>query len=158
MKNLLLTAFIIFSIGKISAQSPLINDFRKIITERSTGFKSLQQDLLQDNTEKQVKIYSPSIGNSAICKAFITQSAANGATFLLVYNVEAMDAMSLKIFNNMAQQYITELNDMVKSGNYKGRDYNDGADSITEVTDLDGKVVAQYVSNSADHMILVFGA
>ena len=158
MKNLLLTALIIFSIGKISAQSPIINDFRKIITERTNGFKSLQQDLLQDNTEKKVKIYNPSVGQSSICKAFITQSETHGATFILVYNVESMDAMKLQIFNNMAQQYITELNDMVKSGNYKGRDYNDGEDSITEVTDLDGKVVAQYVSNTLDHMILVFGA
>ena len=158
MKNLLLTALIIFSIGKISAQSPIINDFRKIVTERTTGFKSLQKELLQENVEKQVKIYNSSIGQSSICKALITNSEKEGATFLLIYNLESMDAMKIQIFNNMAQQYITELNDMVKSGNYKGRDYNDGEDSITEVTDLDGKVVAQYVSNTLDHMILVFGA
>ncbi len=158
MKKLLLIAIFFCAIGQVSAQSPLINEFRTIVAERATGFKNLQKELLQENVEKQVKIYNSSIGQSSICRALITNSQQEGATFLLIYNVETMDGMMIKLFTNMAQQYVTELNDMVKSGQYKGRDYNDGADSITEVTDLDGKVVAQYVSNSADHMILVFGS
>ena len=159
MKNTIFIIALIFcTAGNASAQSQIINDFRTIVSERASGFKSLQQDLLQDNTEKQVKIYNTTIGQSSVCKAFITQSAALGGTFLMVYDVSAMDAMKLKIFGNMAQQYITELNDMIKSGKYKGRDYQEGEDAITEVTDLDGKIVAQYVSNNTQHMIMVFGA
>lgn len=154
-KAVLIVALIIFNVGKITAQSQIINDFRKIVAERTTGFKNLQTDLLQDNVEKGVKIYSPSIGNSVICKAFITQSNTFGGTFLLVYNIEEMDAMKLTIFNNMAAQYITELNDMVKTGNYKGRDYNEGSDSVTEIKDLNDNVVVKYVSNDTQHMIMV---
>ena len=154
-KAILIVALVVFNIGKTTAQSQIINDFRKIVAERTTAFKNLQGELLQDNVEKGVKIYSTSIGNSVICKAFITQSNTFGGTFLLVYNIEEMDAMKLTIFNNMASQYITELNDMVKTGNYKGRDYNEGSDSVTEIKDLNDNVVVKYVSNDTQHMIMV---
>lgn len=154
-KALFIIALVIFNFAKISAQSPIINDFRKIVAERTTAFKNLQGELLQDNVEKGVKIYSTTIGNSVICKAFITHSNTLGGTFIMVFNVQEMDVMKLKIFTNMAQQYIAELNDMVKTGNYKGRDYNEESNTITEITDLSGNVVVKYVSNDKEHMIMV---
>jgi len=159
MKRILFIIALIFvATAKSFAQSPIITDFRQIVTERATGFKNIQQELLMDNTEKGVKIYQSSVGGSSICKSLVTHSATDGDVLLMIFNIESMDAMTMKIFMNIAQQYVTELNDMVKTGNYKGRDYKEGDDSITEITDIDGKVVVQYISNPTDHMLMFFGA
>lgn len=156
-KILFIIAIVFFGTAKSFAQSPIITDFRQIVSERATGFKNIQQELLLDNTEKGVKIYQSSVGGSSICKSLVTHSATDGDVLLMIFNIESMDAMKIKIFMNMAQQYVTELNDMVKTGKYKGRDYNDGNDSITEITDADGKLVVQYISNPTDHMLMFFG-
>lgn len=157
MNKILLITFLILTATAVNAQSPLITNFRQVIAQRDTNFKSLQQDMVQDNFEKGVKVYNGSLGQSYICNAVITQSTAQGVMYVFIYNIKDMDTMQLNIFSTMAQQYITELNDMVKTGNYKGRDSEEGENMVTEITDLNGKIVVQYASSPIDHMILVHG-
>ncbi len=156
-KLLIIIAVVLFNISTASAQSPIIKDLREVIAQRSTSFTNLQKELVQDNTEKGVKAYMGSLGQSSICNAYVTQSATQGSMYVYLFNLENMDVMQTKIFTEMAQQYITELNDMVKTGNYKGRDYREGDSLVTEITDLNDNVVVQYVSSPVDHMIMVHG-
>jgi hypothetical protein len=65
--------------------------------------------------------------------------------------------MMLKMFTIISGQYITELNEMVVSGNYTGKDYTENGESTTEIKDLQGNTVAQYISNSTEHLVVVFG-
>jgi len=156
-KAIWVVAFLFFYSGVTLAQSPVINEFRQIISQRDTHFKSLQKEILQDQPDKGLKIYSSLIGESAISKSVIAQSTAEGASYMIGYNIESMNEMKLRIFSLLVDQYMAELNEMVKSGNYKGRDFQNNGESITELTDLSGSVVAQYISNPTDHLLIIFG-
>jgi len=156
-KILIIIALALFNTIMAHAQSPIIKDLREVISQRNSSFKTLQKELVQDNTEKGIKAYMGSVGGSSICNAFVTQSNGQGSMYIFLFSLENMDIMQTKIFTDMAQQYINELNNMVKTGNYKGRDYRDGESLVTEITDLNGNIVVQYVSNAADHMIMVHG-
>lgn len=157
-KAFLILAFIVISFQNVSAQSPIIKEFREIVKDIPNQFTAIQKDLLQDNTEKNYKIYSSSIVDSAISKAIISKSLADGAVYVIRFDVQSLDGMMLKMFTIISGQYITELNDMVKSGNYTGKDYQNNGETTTELKDLQGNVVVQYISNSTEHLVMVFGA
>ena len=158
MKKLLwVVAFLFCYSGLVFAQSPAIEEFRQIISQRDTQFKGLQKEMLQEQPDKGLKIYSSLLGESGISKSVIAQSTSEGATYMIGYNIESMDEMKLRIFSLLVNQYMAELNDMVKSGNYKGRDFQNEGESITELTDLSGSVVTQYISSPTDHLLIVFG-
>jgi len=158
MKKTLFTAIILLlSLGNMAAQSPAIQEFRQIVAARQSQFKNLQGDLLQDSPDKGLQIYASTIGESPISRSLITQHTVEGATYLINYNVEAMDAMKLRLFTMLVEQYMAELNAMVASGNYKGRDYESNGETITELTDMEDNLVAQYISSSTNHLLMVFG-
>ena len=66
--------------------------------------------------------------------------------------------MMLKIMMVIAQKYVDEMNAMVKSGSYTGRDYEktDGT-TVTEIKDLNGVNIVDYQSNKDQHIVLVYG-
>lgn len=157
-KAILILAFITIAFQNLSAQSPIIKEFREIVKDIPNQFNTIQKELLQDNTEKNYKIYSSTIEDSAISRAMISKSLADGAVYVIRFDVQSLDGMMLKMFTIISGQYITELNDMVASGNYTGKDYQNNGETTTEIKDLQGNVVVQYISNSTEHLIMVFGA
>jgi hypothetical protein len=157
-KAFLILAFITISFQTLSAQSPIIKQFREIIKDAPNQFNTIQKELLQDNKEKNYKIYSSTIEDTAISKAMISKSLADGAVYVIRFDVESLDGMMLKMFTIISGQYITELNEMVASGNYTGKDYQNNGETTTELKDLQGNVVVQYISNSTEHLVMVFGA
>ena len=156
-KAILILVFITIAFQNLSAQSPIINQFREIIKDAPNQFNTIQKDLLQDNTEKNYKIYSSTIEDTAISKAVISKSLSDGAVYVIRFDVQSLDGMMLKMFTIISGQYITELNDMVKSGNYTGKDYQNNGETTTELKDLQGNVVVQYISNNTEHLVMVFG-
>jgi hypothetical protein len=113
------------------AQSEVILQFRQVINDIPNQFDNLKKDLLQDNAEKSSKLYSSKIEDMPISKTLISVTPKDGHVYLVTFNVERMDAMMLRLFTSISQQYITEVNEMVKSGNYTGRDYESNGESIT---------------------------
>lgn len=69
-----------------------------------------------------------------------------------------MDAMMLRLFTSISQQYITEVNEMVKSGNYTGRDYESNGESINELKDTKCELIFQYISSAKEHVLVFYGA
>jgi hypothetical protein len=156
-KIILIIAIFLVAITTISAQSPVIKQFREIIKDAPNQFNTIQKELLQDNKEKNYKIYSSTIEDTAISKSVISKSLTDGAVYVIRFDVQSLDGMMLKMFTIISGQYITELNEMVASGNYTGKDYNENGESTTEIKDLQGNTVAQYISNSTEHLVVVFG-
>jgi hypothetical protein len=158
MKKLAFTiiALLLFVYGA-QAQSLAIKEFRQIIAARDSQFKPLQKTLLREIPEDGMQIYASTIEDSPISKALIVQTKDKVGTYMISYNVDNMEIETMGLFMQLVEQYVLELNAMAKTGNYKGRDYNDNGDSITELTDMDGNVVAQYVSNKSNHLIMVYG-
>ena len=59
---------------------------------------------------------------------------------------------------NMVNQYLDELNAMVQSGQYTGKDYTDSnGNGVTELKNLNNDIVVQYVSNDTHHYLYFFG-
>jgi hypothetical protein len=158
MKKIILTIAIFLVTFTISAQSPIIKQFREIIKDAPNQFNTIQKELLQDNKEKNYKIYSSTIEDTAISKAMISKSLADGAVYVIRFDVQNLDGMMLKMFTIISGQYITELNEMVSSGNYTGKDYNENGESTTELKDLQGNTIVQYISNEKEHLVLIFAA
>lgn len=156
-KVCLILAFITFSLQTISAQSPIIKQFREIIKDAPNQFNTIQKELLQDNKEKNYQVYSSTIEDTAISKAVISKSLADGAVYVIRFDVQSLDGMMLKMFTIISGQYITELNEMVASGNYTGKDYQNNGESTTQLKDLQGNTVVQYISNEKEHLVVVFG-
>ena len=158
MKKTYFIATLLFLSAVTFAQSDAILNFRQVVNDIPNQFDNLKKDLLQDNTEKNFKLYSSKIEDMPIGKTLISVSQKEGPIYLTTFNVEKMDSMMLRIFTTISQQYITEINEMVKSGNYKGRDYNSNGESITELTNNKDELIFQYISSSKEHVLIFYGA
>lgn len=154
--KILIIALLITPIFNTFSQTPIIQDFRKIIAEAPSHFNTLQTDLFQENDG--YKFYHSSIEASPISTVYIQTSEEEVPIYVIDFNVEAMSAQMIGLFMNMVEQYIDEINEMVKSGQYTGEDFNteDGR-SITEIRNLNNDIVVQYLSNSTNHSIYFFG-
>lgn len=158
MKKLYFIVTLLFLSTATFAQSDAILNFRQVVKEIPNQFDNLKKDLLQDNTEKNYKLYSSKIEDMPISKTVISISPKDGHVYIVTFNVEQMDRMMFQIFSSISQQYINELNEMVKSGNYKGRDYNSNGENITELTDAKDQLVLQYISSGKEHLLIFYGA
>ena len=58
----------------------------------------------------------------------------------------------------LVNQYIDELNRMVKTGNYTGVDRQDSkGKDLTEIKDKDGNLVLRYASDKTSQIIYLYG-
>ena len=159
MKKLILSAVVTILFATTAlAQTPVIKDFRIIVKDIPNQFDSLKKVLVQDNTEKNFKLYTSTIEDLAISKSFISITPTDGHVYLMSFKTENMDAMMLRIFTTIVQQYLKEINEMVATGNYKGRDYESNGENITELTDNIGALVLQYISGPKEHLLMFYGA
>ena len=159
MKKLILSAVLTILISASAlAQTPVIKDFRTVVKDIPNQFANLKKDILQDNKDKNYKIYSSTIPDLAISKTLITVTQAEGPAYIITFKTETMDTMMLRLFTMIAQQYMKEINEMVATGNYKGRDYKSNGEDITELTDNNGVKVLEYISSPKEHVIIFFGA
>lgn len=157
MKNkILIIALLLTTVFTSFSQSPIIQDFRKIIADGPSQFNNLQGDLFQENDG--IKFYHSTIESSPISTVYIQVRGEELPLYVMDFKVEEISTQMLGLFMNMVEQYIAELNDMVKSGLYTGEDYTteDGR-GVTELRNLNNDIVVQYVSSDTNHDIYFFG-
>ncbi len=140
--------------------APIIKELRSIVADAGTGFQSfLGEKDGRDEASGTTFYKANKEPQASISQLFIMEKeATKHRTAILRYNVNDLDAMMLKLMMIMAQKYVDEMNAMVKSGAYTGRDYEkeDGT-TVTEINDLKGNHVMDYQSTKDQHMILVYG-
>lgn len=158
MKKIFLILFITFAFTKATAQSPIIKQFREIVKDAPNQFANFQKDLLRDNPEKQNKLYTSTIEDTAISRNFISQTEGKNGVYFIKFDVTKLDGMMLNMFLVISKQYITEINEMQKSGLYTGKDYQENGENITELKDLKGNVAVEYISNEKEHLVMIYGA
>ena len=157
MKNTILIIALLFGTVFTSfSQSPIVKDFRKIIADAPSQFNNLQADLFQENGGN--KFYHSTMEKSPIASAYI-QVPPNQELpmYIIDYNVSKMSSQMIGMFTLMVNQYLDELNEMVKSGQYQGTDYTtaDGR-SVTELKNMNNDLVVQYVSDATYHNLYFF--
>jgi hypothetical protein len=58
----------------------------------------------------------------------------------------------------LVDHYLDELNNMLKTGNYTGKDYkNTQGKDVTDIRDKDGNLVLRYASNLENQSIFLYG-
>lgn len=157
MKNKILIIALLFATSFTSfSQSPIITEFRKIIADAPAQFNNLKGDLFQENGGN--KFYHSNMEDSPIATSYIQQPPNQELPMYIIdYNVSKMDSQMIGLFSMMVNQYLDELNEMVKSGQYKGTDYttSDGR-SVTELKNMNNDLVVQYVSDATFHNLYFF--
>lgn len=164
MKKTIFLAFIIFllvqkNIYAQNAPSPAVAQLRMLLESAKTDFKADTADLIQADKESKTNYYNTKKETEG-AQTFILKSTDASATSMYVidYDVEAMETSMLVKFMPLVAKYVDELNLMVKSGNYTGRDYTDDKGrGVTDIKDKNGKYILRYASNKEHHYIYIYG-
>ena len=158
MKKLILSAVVTILFATTAlAQAPIIAEFRNIISNIPTNFVAMKKDLINENKDTGIQIFTTNLKLSPICQGIITAKKDGNNVLVLNYELANMDSLMSRMFYMMVPQYIKEINEMVQSGKYTGSDGEVDGMSTTTVKDLNGNIVVQYQSNSTEHRIRFFG-
>jgi hypothetical protein len=158
MKKLILSTIVtlLFTVTAFS-QSPIIEDFRNIISKNNTNFSSFKKDFIDENKDKGIKIYTTNLDLSPICGGIVIDEKDQNSKLVLNYELNRMDDMMFKIFTTMVPQYINEMNDMIKTGKYTGSESTVDGLSITTIKDVKGNKIVEYSSDQFEHRIIFYG-
>ena len=163
MKKLILFLSIFISLGNVSyaqtTPSPAVQKLRELIESAKTGFRDDTGDLIRQDKTKKINYYKTTKATAA-AQTFIYKSTTDdpAPVYVITYNLKDMETTMMTMVMTIVDQYIDELNIMVQSGNYVGRDYKDaqGMD-ITEVKDKKGNHILDYGSDKETQNIYIFG-
>lgn len=146
--------------GAIQAQTaaPVIKDLKMLIQSAQDNFKDQLGEKVETDTVNKMIFYKTKM-ETAAAQTFILHLESNEKNiYVIKYNMKTLDVNLLKMLSIIVNLYVDELNNMVKSGNYTGRDYTDtDGMSITEINDNAGNHILDYSSNSETQNIYVFG-
>jgi hypothetical protein len=159
--SILFTIFVLIqtTIFAQTAPSLAVMQIRHLIESAKTDFKDDQGALIQEDKDTKISYYEtkkPTAG----AQTFIYTSSNPDVTpmYVINYDVKAMDTNMLGLMTVIVNQYIDELNVMVKSGNYTGKDYKDANGmGVTDIKDKDGNYILRYQSNSEKQNIYIYG-
>jgi hypothetical protein len=100
-------------------------------------------------------IYYETKKPTKLAETFIVHQASGQNMYVISY-----DAKGDKVAGVMplVDHYLDELNNMLKTGNYTGKDYkNTQGKDVTDIRDKDGNLVLRYASNLENQSIFLYG-
>lgn len=148
----------ICSSAKSQTTDRLIDNFKILLVESRTDFKSIQGEMVENDAEGKTAYYSckPTLGSTL--EAICLNSNDNTSYFSAKYDYAKTDEL-LKA-TEILPGVLDVVNAMAQSGNYKGRDYtNSNNVGVTEVKDLNGNYILE-IETGADNAYLritIFG-
>jgi hypothetical protein len=163
-KNLLLLfVFMMFIFhGNAQTADQVKTNFKSIVLEAATDFKNIQGAVLENDAANKTAYYATSKSLGSTFEAICVNSNDNTTYFSSKF--EYSKTAELVKANEILPGILDEVNTMVKSGKYKGRDYNKSAGvDITEVKDLEGNYIVEIETkyeasgNNNYLMITIFG-
>jgi hypothetical protein len=125
----------------------ILNNFKTLLKEAATDFKSLQQGLLEADSVNNTYYYkcSATLGSSLEAIAINKNDLTVFYSSLFDYSKTTELIKATEILPDL----LVIVNNMVKTGNYKGRDYVSSSNvSVTEVKDLDGNYILDIETGS----------
>lgn len=164
MKKLtLLFLVFVLCVYTAHAQSPIIQEFRELIKSGQTNFTGEMGEKTQENPENKIVFYKTKRQRDiAVIQSFIIhQTTENSNIYVIKYSLKDAEPKMLKLLTMLVQQYVEELNLMVKSGGYTGRNYkrDNGTEvfNVTEINDKAGNHILDFESNEDTKNIFLFG-
>lgn len=153
IKLLLLIPMLMMASSSLRAQSPAVKQLREIIQQIPQKFAGIKGDKISEedgNVRYQTKSEFPG-GNT-----FIVNFQSGNTQHFIFYRLDPDDATMFKLKGMLLTQYVTELNNMVKSGNYTGEDTKEDGVNVSTIYDKSGKTIMQLRSTTTYFAIVVF--
>jgi hypothetical protein len=166
MRKILLLIIVFNSIlfqGKSQSADQVKSNFKTLLIEAGTDFKNIQGVFLATDAANKTTYYASSKSLGSTFEAICVNS--NDNTTYYSSKFEYSKTSELIKANEILPGILDEVNAMVKSGKYTGRDYDkNDIISITEVKDLEGNYILEIESktdkvNSDSNylMIVIYG-
>ncbi|MDR3694600.1 hypothetical protein [Mucilaginibacter sp.] len=154
-KLLIIIALVTFGISvHAQTEAPVITELHQLLQSAKSNFaneigKKVEEDTLTQNVYYEAK--KPAVA----ADAFILHVKAGQNMFVLNYDATGEKLTALI---PIVDQYINELNKMVKTGDYTGEDYNNAkGKAVTDIHDKDGNLVLRYTSDKASQTVYLYG-
>jgi hypothetical protein len=158
MKNLLLSLTALFAFlpsVKAQTEGSLISNFHALLESAKTNFiNDLDKKIDEDTVTHRVyyEARKPVTG----AESFFVHQPSGQNMMVITYDVKGDKAVETML---VVDQYMNELNKMVKSGDYTGEDYKtkNGMD-VTDIKDKEGDVIIRYTSTHETQRIYIYGS
>lgn len=139
---------------KAQTEAVVITQLHALLQSAKNNFQNdIGKKIDEDASTKT--IYYETLKSSEAAETFIVHQATGQNMYVITYDGKG-DKIAKMI--PIVNQYIDELNNMVKSGNYSGEDYKDkNGKDVTDVKDKAGNLVLRYASNTATQTIYLYG-
>lgn len=159
--SLVVFMFFIFQ-GHAQTADQVKSNFKTLVIEAATDFKNIKGDVLENDAANKTVYYASSKSLGSTFEAICINSNDNTSYYSSKF--EYSKTAELVKANQILPGILDEVNAMVKSGKYKGRDYKKTAViDITELKDLEGNYIVEietkYEPSGTNNylMITVFG-
>lgn len=151
----LLLIFIIgLRIAHAQTPAPVIAELRTLLQSAKTNFQGEMGAQIGADSASKMVFYETNKKTTG-AETFISKQSSGQNLYIITYNVKGENAVKLM---PIVDSYVNELNDMIKSGNYKGRDYKDkNGKDVTDMTDNAGNLVLRYASNTETQNLYIYG-
>jgi len=157
MKKIFLVIVGIFTtllFANAQTAAPVVTELRQLLKNAQNNFANdLGKKIEEDPATKNV-FYEP-VKPALEADAFILHVDAGQNMYILNYDCTG-DKINKMI--PIVEQYLDELNKMVKEGDYSGVDYKDkNGKAVTDIRDKAGNLILRYTSVPAAQTIYVYG-
>ncbi len=143
--------------AKAQEASPVIKELRALVESGKTNFKSEVGAFIKTDEASKISLYKTKKETTS-ATTLLMQSTDKQRVYLIKYDLKAMSPEMVGLMSVIVDQYINELNAMVKTGLYTGKDGtdSDGLD-VTQMYDLAGNHVLDYKSTKDMQSIMLYG-
>lgn len=151
---LLVTALTFQLCANAQTEAPVITRLHALLQSAKTNFINDLDKKIDEDTTAHTIYYEAKIPVKGAESFFVHQPSGQNM-MVITYDAKGDKAAEMM---PIVEQYMDELNKMVKTGNFTGKDYksNTGLD-ITDVKDNEGNLVLRYTSSHEFQRIYLYG-
>ena len=140
--------------AKAQTVAPEITELRDLLKSAKNNFTNDLGKVMETDSATHT-IYYETKKPTKLAETFIVHQASGQNMYVISYNAKGDNVANII---TLTDHYIDELNNMLKTGNYTGKDYkNTQGKDVTDIRDKDGKLVLRYASNTENQSIYLYG-
>lgn len=144
---IIISVFLIVTFTKAQSKDQYLSNFKSLLKEAESDFKNVLGKELESDSATKTTYYACTKGLSSSFEAICVNKGDNTTYFTCEYDYSKTPEL-IKA-NEILPGIIDNINAMVKSGKYKGRDFKNGrGEDVTEVKDLEGNYIIEIESKT----------
>ncbi|NOT92418.1 hypothetical protein [Ferruginibacter sp.] len=144
-KTLVLLAAILYFNLAVKAQTTeqIVSNFKTLLAEAASDFKNVKGTVLENDSSHRTVYYKCAKTLGSSFEAICVNSNDNTSYFSSKFEHGLSGQDELAKGYTVLQAVLDVLKPMLKSGNYKGGQYEQGKKTLVELKDLDGNYIVE---------------